>query len=114
MRLRKEKLNDLGAVCAVVLPVDLYRAGLLKEKNKEKVPDLILADSAGIASALYGVSGTSLGMGLGYWQPWNDQRWVVIDRKGRIISLRAPVNRPQTELIRDVDLILDEVRKAGP
>jgi hypothetical protein len=97
----------------VVLPVDLYRAGLFKEKNKEKVPDLVLADLAGIASALYGVSGTSLGMGLGYWQQWNDQRWVVIDRKGKITSLRAPVNNPQTELIRDVDLILDELRKAS-
>ena len=113
MRLKKAEFDELGAVVYAVLPVDLYRAALFKEKNE--VPFTVLSDAAGYAAALYGVSRQHLG--------W-DQRSVnipglfVIDGKGRIAY--AKIGWFDGGEIGGItaggavgDLVLEEVKKAA-
>src|SRR5215831_13011177 len=93
LRLKKNEVEKLGAEVYVVLAMDLYRTKVFREENlvlstlkdnpfaKEKnlVFGTALSDSAGYASAMYGVSRRCL-----RGQTWveNSPRWFVIDRKG--------------------------------
>jgi hypothetical protein len=123
LRLKKAEVEKLGAVAYVVLAMDLYRTKVFKEQNlllsrgkgpfsKEKslVSATALSDPAGHASALYGVSRKCL-----RWGSWveNHPCWFVIDRKGKITYLAQPTFSTPTSYVKDIDLMLEALKKAA-
>src|SRR5262245_52175079 len=123
LRLKKDEVEKLGADVFVVLPVDLYRTKVFKEENlvlstfknpftKEKslVFGTALSDPAGYASAVYGVSRRCL-RGRAWVE--NSPCWFVIDRKGTLTYASHPTFSSSTFYEKDVDAILDELRKAA-
>lgn len=123
LRLKKDEVEKLGAEVYVVLAMDLYRTRVFKEENlllskgpgkfsKEKslVYATALSDPAGHASAVYGVARKCL-----RWGSWveNQPTWFVIDRKGTITYKLEPTFDSPTSYEKDVDNVLEELRKAG-
>ena len=123
LRLKKDEVEKLGAEVYVVLAMDLYRTRVFKEENlvlstfknpftKEKnlVFGTALSDPAGYASALYGVSRRCV-RGLAWVE--NSPCWFVIDRKGTLRCAYQPNFSSPTFYVKDVDVILDELRKVA-
>ena len=123
LRLKKDEVEKLGADVFVVLAMDLHRTRKFKEENpllskgkgpfaKEKslVYATALSDPAGHASALYGVARKCL-----RWGAWveNEPHWFVIDRKGTLTFMLQPKFDTPTAYEKDVDLVLEELKKAG-
>lgn len=123
VRLKKDEIEKLGAETYVVLAMDLYRTAIFKEKNlllstfenpfkKEEsiVYATALSDPAGYASALYGVSRRCL-----RWGTWveNTPTWFVIDRSGTITYMAHPSFSSPTSYVKDVDLMLEALKKAA-
>jgi len=123
LRLKKDEITKLGAEALVVLAMDLHRTKVFKEENlllstfknpftKEKnlVFGTALSDPAGYASALYGVSRRCLRA-----QTWveNNPCWFVIDRKGTLTYAYHPTFSSATFFEKDVEAVLEELRKAA-
>ena len=123
LRLKKDEVEKLGAEVFVVLAMDLHRTRVFKEENlllsrgegrfsKEKslVYATALSDPAGNASALYGVSRKCL-----RWGSWveNQPCWFVIDRKGTLTYASEPTFSTPTSYEKDVDLMLEALKKAA-
>jgi peroxiredoxin len=123
LRLKKGEVEKLGAEVYVVLAMDLHRTRVFKEENlllskgkgpfsKEKslVYATALSDPAGYASALYGVARKCL-----RWGAWveNQPHWFVIDRKGTITFVLEPKFDTPTAYEKDVDLVLEALKKAA-
>ena len=123
LRLKKDEVEKLGAEVYVVLAMDLHRTRAFKEENrllgggtgkfgKEKslVYATALSDPAGYASALYGVARKCL-----RWGTWveNQPHWFVIDRKGTITFVLEPKFDTPTAYQKDVDLVLEALKKAA-
>ena len=123
LRLKKDEVEKLGAEVYVVLAMDLYRTRVFKEeslllskgpgkfsKEKSLVYATALSDPAGHASAVYGVARKCL-----RWGSWveNQPTWFVIDRKGTITYKLEPTFESPTSYEKDVDNVLEELRKAG-
>ena len=121
LRLKKDKVEKLGAEVYVVLAMDLYRTKVFKEQNlvlstfknpftneKNLVFGTALSDPAGYASALYGVSRKCLRA-----QTWveNNPCWFVIDRKGTLRYASHPTFSGATFYEKDVEAVLEELRK---
>ena len=122
LRLKKDEVEKLGAEVFVVLSMDLHRTRMFKEENlllskfkgpfaKEKslVYATALSDPAGHASALYGVARKCL-----RWGAWveNQPHWFVIDRKGTLSFMLQPKFDTPTAYEKDVELVLQELKKA--
>jgi len=122
LRLKKDEVEKLGALVFVVLAMDLHRTRMFKEENlllgggkgkfgKEKsiVYATALSDPAGYASALYGVARKCL-----RWGAWveNQPHWFVIDHEGKITFKLEPKFDTPTAYEKDVDLVLEELKKA--
>src|SRR5262245_65737801 len=123
LRLKKDEIEKLGAEVFVVQAMDLYRTKVFKEENlllskgpgtfsKEKslVFATALSDPAGRASALYGVSRKCQ-----RWGSWveNHPTWVVIDRKGTLTYAVQPTFSTPTSYVKDIDLMLEALKKAA-
>ena len=123
LRLKKYEVEKLGAEVYVVLAMDLHRTRVFKEENlllskgkgpfsKEKslVYATALSDPAGYASALYGVARKCL-----RWGAWveNQPHRFVIDRKGTLTFLLEPKFDTPTAYEKDVDLVLEALKKAA-
>jgi hypothetical protein len=123
LRLKKDEVEKLGAEVFVVLAMDLHRTRKFKEENlllgggkgkfgKEKsiVYATALSDPAGYASALYGVARKCL-----RWGAWveNQPHWFVIDHEGKITFMLEPKFDIPTAYEKDVDLVLEELKKAA-
>ena len=123
LRLKKDEVEKLGAEAFVVLAMDLHRTRVFKEENlllskfkgpftneKSLVFATALSDPAGYASALYGVSRKCL-----RWGSWveNHPSWFVIDRKGTITYVAQPTFATPTSYEKDVDAVLEELKKAA-
>ena len=123
LRLKKHEVEKLGAEVYVVLAMDLHRTRVFKKENlllskgkgpfsKEKslVYATALSDPAGYASALYGVARKCL-----RWGAWveNQPHWFVIDRGGKLTFILEPKFDTPTAYEKDVDLVLEELKKAA-
>jgi peroxiredoxin len=123
LRLRKDEVEKLGAEVYVVLAMDLHRTRVFKEENlllskgkgpfsreKSLVYATALSDPAGYASALYGVARKCL-----RWGAWveNQPHWFVIDRKGTITFVLEPKFDTPTAYEKDVDGVLEALKKAA-
>ena len=123
LRLRKDEVEKLGAVVYVVLAMDLHRTRVFKEENlllsqgkgpfskkKSLVYATALSDPAGHASALFGVARKCL-----RWGAWveNQPHWFVIDRKGTLTFVLEPKFDTPTAYEKDVDLVLEALKKAA-
>ena len=123
LRLKKDEVEKLGAEVYVVLAMDLHRTRVFKEENlllskgkgpfsgeKSLVYATALSDPAGYASALYGVARKCL-----RWGSWveNQPHWFVIDRRGTITFLLEPKFDTPTSYEKDVDRVLEALRKAA-
>ena len=123
LRLKKDEIEKLGAQAFVVLALDTHRTRKFKEENwllgggtgpfgKEKslVFATPLADPAGRASAIYGVSRRAL-----RWGSWveNYPHWFVIDRKGTITFVLKPTFATPTAYQNDVEAVIEELSKAS-
>src|SRR5262245_64395108 len=122
LRLKKGEVEQLGAEVYVVLAMDLHRTRVFKEENlllskgtgpfsKEKslVYATALSDPAGYASAVYGVARK-----CPRWGAWveNQPHWFVIDRRGTLTFMLEPKFDTPTAYAKDVDIVLDELKKA--
>jgi peroxiredoxin len=122
LRLMKDEVEKLGAEAYVILAMDLHRTRVFKEENlllstfkgpfqheKSLVHATALSDPAGRASALYGVSRKCL-----RWGSWveNQPAWFVIDRKGTLIYAAEPTFATPTSYVKDVELVLEALKKA--
>src|SRR4030095_15994356 len=122
-RFKKDEVEKLGAQVFVVLAMDLHRTRVFKEENlllgrgkgkfaKEKslVYAPALSDAAGYASALYGVARK-----CPRWGAWveNQPHWFVIDRRGTLTFVLEPKFDTPTAYEKDVDLVLEALRKAA-
>ena len=123
LRLKKDEVEKLGAEVFVVHAMDLHRTRAFKEENlllgggkgkfgKEKslVYATALSDPAGYASALYGVARK-----CPRWGAWveNQPHWFVIDHKGTLTFVLEPKFDTPTAYEKDVDLVLEELKKAA-
>ena len=123
LRLKKHEVEKLGAEVYVVLAMDLHRTRVFKEENlllsqgkgpfskqKSLVYATALSDPAGYASATYGVARKCL-----RWGAWveNQPHWFVIDRGGKLTLILEPKFDTPTAYEKDVDLVLDALRKAA-
>jgi hypothetical protein len=123
LRLKKDEVERVGAAVYVVLAMDLHRTRVFKEKNlllsegegpfsreKSLVYATALSDPAGSASALYGVARKCL-----RWGAWveNQPHWFVIDRKGTLTFMLEPKFDTPTAYQKDVDLVLEALKKAA-
>ena len=123
LRLRKDELEKLGADAYVVVAMDLHRTKVFKEKNhllstfknpfanqESLVHATALSDPAGTASAIYGVSRRCM-----RWGGWveNSPCWIVIDRAGTLTYSAYPTFSSPTSYVQDVDLLLEELKKAS-
>ncbi len=123
LRLKKDEIEKLGAEAFVVLATDLCRTITFKEENLllskgdgpfSKQESLVfataLSDPAGRASALYGVSRKCLRWGS---RVENQPCWFVIDRTGTITYIAEPTFSTPTSYVTDIDLLIEELRKAA-
>jgi peroxiredoxin len=123
LRFKKDEVEKLGAEVFVVLAMDLYRTKVFKEQNLvlstfkspfAKEPSLVfgtaLSDPAGSVSALYGVSRKYLRVNSWFE---NDPCWFVIDRKGTLTCIYKPNFSRATFYEKDVDHVLEELKKAA-
>lgn len=123
LRFKRNEVEKLGAEVFVVLAMDLYRTRVFREENlvlstfknpftKEKnlVLGTALSDAAGSASALYGVSRRYL-----RGEAWveNNPRWFIIDRKGTLTHSHEPKFSGPTFYEKDIEVVLEELRKAA-
>ena len=123
LRLKKDEVEKLGAEVYVVLAMDLHRTRVFKEENlllgkgkgtfsqqKSLVYATALSDPAGYASAVYGVARKGL-----RWGAWveNQPHWFVIDRKGTITFMLEPKFDTPTSYVKDIELVLEHLKKAG-
>jgi peroxiredoxin len=123
LRRKKEEVEKLGAEAFVVLAMDSYRAKVFKEENlllsqysgpfaKEKslIFATALADPAGRAAAIYGVSRRCV-----RWGSWveNQPCWFVIGKSGVITFVLQPTFATPTSYEGDIDAVLDELKKAA-
>ena len=123
LRLKKDQAIELGAEVFVVLPHDLFRTKVFKEENrllsrgdgpfaenKTLVFSKALADPAGRAAAIYGVSRRCL-----RWRGWVDNQpcWFVIDSKGILTYAAQPSFATPTSYVKEVDMMLDALRQAA-
>src|SRR5262245_15776339 len=123
LRLKKAEIEKLGAEAYVVQAMDLHRTKAFKERNlllsrgkgpfsKEKslVFATALSDPAGHASALYGVARKCL-----RWGSWveNSPCWFVIGRDGKITYKSHPTFATPTSYEKDIDLVLEALKKAA-
>ena len=123
LRLKKHEVEKLGAEVYVVLAMDLHRTRVFKEENlllsqgagpfskqKSLVYATALSDPAGYASAIYGVARKCL-----RWGAWveNQPHWFVIDREGKLTFILEPKFDTPTAYEKDVDLVLEALRKAA-
>src|SRR6186713_129361 len=123
LRLKKDDVEKLGAEVYVVLAMDLHRTRKFKEENpllskgkgpfaeeKSLVYATALSDPAGHASALYGVARKCL-----RWGSWveNHPCWFVIDRTGTLTYASEPTFSSPTSYVKDVDLMLEALKKAA-
>ena len=123
LRRKKDEVEKLGADVYVILALDLYRTKVFREENlvlstfpnpftaeKNLVLGTALSDPAGYASAVYGVSRRCL-----RGQTWveNNPCWFVINRKGTLTYANSPTFSGATFYEKDVDIILEELKKAG-
>ncbi|MDA1052103.1 MAG: hypothetical protein O3C40_16710 [Planctomycetota bacterium] len=123
LRLRKEEVIELGAAVYVVQAQDLLRTRVFKEENRllstfknpfteaqSLVFSTALADPAGHASAIYGVSRKCAA-----WGQWveNDPCWFVIDRKGLLTYAAHPTFASPTSYVKEVDLMLEALAEAA-
>lgn len=123
LRQKKEEVEKLGAAAYVVVAMDLHRTTVFKEKNlllstfkgpfkgeKSLVFATALSDPAGTASAIYGVSRRCL-----RWGAWVENKpcWFVIDRKGTLTYAAHPSFSTPTSYVGDIDLLLEELKKAA-
>src|SRR5262245_19048564 len=123
LRLKKDEVEQLGAAVYVVLAMDVHRTRVFKEENlllstgkgrfsqqKSLVYATALSDPAGYASAVYGVARKCL-----RWGAWveNQPHWFVIDRKGTLTFMLEPRFDTPTSYEKDVDLVLEELKKAA-
>src|SRR5262245_28660934 len=121
LRFKKDEVEKLGADVYVVLAMDLFRTKVFREENlvlstfknpltkeKSRVFGTALSDPAGYASAIYGVSRRCL-----RGQAWveNNPCWFVIDRKGTLTFAYSPTFAGATFYEKDIELVLDELRK---
>ena len=124
LRLKKDEVEKLGAEVYVVLAMDLHRTRVFKEENlllskgkgpfanqKSLVYATALSDPAGCASAVYGVARKCL-----RWGSWveNQPHWFVIDHRGTITFKLEPKFDTPTSYEKDIDLVLEAIRKARP
>jgi peroxiredoxin len=122
LRFKKDEVEKLGAEVFVVLAMDLHRTRRFKEENlllgggngkfgKEKsiVYATALSDPAGYVSAVYGVARKCL-----RWGSWveNQPHWFVIDQRGTITFKLEPKFDTPTSYEKDVDLMLEALKKA--
>ena len=123
LRRQKDEVEKLGADVYVVLAMDLYRTKVFKEENlvlstfknpftdeKSLVFGTALSDPAGYASALYGVSRRCI-RGTAWVE--NNPCWFVIDRKGTVTHTHSPNFSGATFYEKDIDVILEEIKKAS-
>jgi peroxiredoxin len=120
LRLHKAELLRLGAEVYVVQAENVYRTKVFKTENRllSKVPtspfsgleslvfSTALADPAGRASAIYGVSRKGV-----RWYDWieNHPCWFVIDRDGIITYTLHP---SFASYVDEVDKVLEALREA--
>ena len=94
--------------------VDGQRPGSLLFSSRHRCGSLVyataLSDPAGYASAVYGVARKCL-----RWGAWveNQPHWFVIDRKGTITLVLEPKFDTPTAYEKDVDLVLEALKKAA-
>src|SRR5262245_15328523 len=123
LRLKKDEIEKIGAEAYVVLAMDLYRTKIFREENlvlstfnnpftneKNLVFGTALSDPAGYASALYGVSRRCL-RGTAWVE--NNPCWFVIDRTGTLTYAAHPTFSGPTFYVTDIDVVLEELRKAA-
>ena len=123
LHLKKDEVEKLGAEVYVVLAMDLHRTRVFKEENlllskgkgpfsreKSLVYATALSDPAGHASALYGVARKCL-----RWGAWveNQPHWFVIDRKETVTFVLEPKFDTPTAYEKDVELVLEALKKAA-
>jgi len=124
LRRKKHEVEKLGVDVYVVLAMDLHRTKVFKEQNLvlstfknsfTSDPSIVfgtaLSDSAGTASALYGVSRKCIRV-----EAWveNDPCWFIIDRKGTLTCAYQPdFTTGATFYEKDIDHVLDELKKAA-
>ena len=123
LRFKKDEVEKLGAEVVVVLAMDLYRTKVFKEQNLvlstftnpfTKEPSMVfgtaLSDPAGHVSALYGVSRKYLRVNSWFE---NDPCWFIIDRKGTLACVYEPNFSRAAFYEKDIDHVLEELKKAA-
>jgi hypothetical protein len=124
LRLHKAELLRLGAEVYVVQAENVYRTKVFKTENRllSKVPtspfsgleslvfSTALADPAGRASAIYGVSRKGV-----RWYDWieNHPCWFIIDRNGILTYTLHPSFATRTSYVDEVDKVLKALREAA-
>ncbi|MFT5326704.1 MAG: peroxiredoxin [Planctomycetaceae bacterium] len=123
LRLKKEEVTKLGAAVFVIQTQDLFRTKVFKEENrlltsfenpfryeKQLVFSTALADPAGHASAIYGVSRKCPA-----WGQWLEKKpcWFVIDRQGILTYAATPSFATPTSYIKEVDDMLAALTEAA-
>jgi peroxiredoxin len=123
LRLKKNEVTALGAEVYVVQAQDLLRTKVFKEENrlltsfknpfstyKSLVFSTALADPAGRASAIYGVSRKCAA-----WGQWVENKpcWFVIDRDGILTYAAHPSFATPTSYIKEVDDMLVALKKVA-
>ena len=123
LRLKKDEVIKLGAEVFLVQAQDLWRTRIFKEENriigtfngepargKSLVFATALADPAGHASAIYGVSRK-----LPRWGQWIENKpcWFVVDRNGIITYTAHPTFASPTSYVKEVDDMLEALKQAA-
>lgn len=124
LRLHKDEILSLGAAVFVIQAENTFRTKVFKTENrllsKSKTSPFsdeenlvfseALADPAGRASAIYGVSRKGV-----RWNGWieNHPCWFVIDRKGIITYSAHPSFASPTSYIDEVNDLMDALRQAA-
>jgi peroxiredoxin len=124
LRLHKGEILELGAAVYVIQAENTFRTNVFKTENRllsksktspfSKEVDLVfstaLADPAGRASAIYGVSRKGI-----RWNDWieNHPCWFVINRKGKITYTAQPTFGSPTSYIDEVNDLMAALRQAA-
>lgn len=125
LRLHKDEIQKLGAAVYVVQVQNVFRTKVFKTENrllskskrspfaKEKnlVFSTALADPAGRASAIYGVSRKGV-----RWYEWveNHPCWFIINREGVITYKAHPrFDQPGATYVKEVNAVMQALRKAA-
>ena len=123
LRLKKDEVIELGAAVYLIQPQDLWRARVFKTENgiiglfdgkavrgQSLAFSTALADPAGHASAVYGVSSKCPA-----WGQWveNYPCWFVINRKGILTYAAHPSFATPTSYIKEVDDMLGALKRVA-